>query len=1270
MRLAKNSSKTPRNSRRATAVLRRFGLLAGVMVALAVPPRAAFAQGALSNGEIHSASISSPGEIDTWTFTASQNDFISLSIGEVLPGGPDPGFVPWIRLQNPMGVQIGSNSGALVGQINVTAPLTGTYTVLVASNDSFNDATGSYRLTLAKAPGTFVVPAGDQGGAMTNGANHPGHIYVGDLDMWSFEASQNDHISLSIGELPFGEVDPGFNPWIRLIGPAGAIVGNNSGTLVGQISINAPISGTYTVLVTTNDSFNDAAGDYRLTLAKIPGMFTVPDGDEGGPLTNGGNHLGHIHVGDLDMWSFSANQNDSISLSIGEPPFGETDPGFNPWIRLISPAGVLVGSNSGTLVGQITVIAPLSGTYTVIVTTADSFNDAEGNYRLTLAKIPGTFLVNNEPEDPDEPEDNDGGPMTNGAIHTGNIRVGDLDQWSFQAAQNDFISVSIGEPPFGEVDPGFNPWIRLVGPTGVLIGSDSGILVGQINVTAPLSGTYTVLVATADSFNDATGNYRLTLAKTPGTFIVSAGDQGGPMTNLAVHPGGIYVGDLDQWTFNAVQNASVSVSITEPPPGEIDPGFNPWIRLLSPTGVLLASNSGTVSAQINVTAPLTGTYTLLVGTADSFNDAAGSYQLSVTGASSTAPTMALDKTSLRFGAVTNGAALLSQTSAQGVRLTQTGAGTVTWTATPSQPWLQVSPASGSGSANLSISVVSAGGLPPGGTVAGAITLSFVGASNSPGPINVSLTLFLNGTSANPFGFVDTPTDLRTGVTGAIPFTGWALDDIEVARVSVCRAAFGAEVAPVDPNCGGFAQIFVGFAVFIDGARPDVASAYSTYPVNTKGGWGFMVLTNMLPNQGNGTYVFQMWAQDREGHNVVLGTRTMTCANATATLPFGAIDTPEQGGVASGGAYVNFGWALTPLPKTIPTDGSTISVLVDGVAIGTASYSNLRPDIASLFPGLNNSNGAIGFRVLDTTTLTNGTHTISWVVSDNQGATEGIGSRFFTVSNGTGSLTTAVEAYADAGRTNRASRGIGSGSASGVSDPSLPLDSNVVLGRSGWHLNAPLRPFSRDASGRTIVRSEEVSRVELQLGAGPHVGYLRTSDGPSPLPVGSHLEPTTGVFTWAPGVGFVGSYDFVFLRLEGERPVARQDVRIVIAPKGSGSIGAQVVIDTPRSQQDVEQPFVLAGWSADLSATQGTGIATLHVWAYPLSGGPPVFLGTRRVTAPRGRTWPQCTESQFADSGFGLHVQGLPHGNFDLAVFAWSTVTGGFVPAKVVRATVR
>ena len=29
----------------------------------------------------------------------------------------------------------------------------------------------------------------------------------------------------------------------------------------------------------------------------------------------------------------------------------------------------------------------------------------------------------------------------------------------------------------------------------------------------------------------------------------------------------------------------------------------------------------------------------------------------------------------------------------------------------------------------------------------------------------------------------------------------------------------------------------------------------TSPRSSRAGWGFMVLTNMLPNQGNGTYVF-------------------------------------------------------------------------------------------------------------------------------------------------------------------------------------------------------------------------------------------------------------------------------------------------------------------------------------------------------------------------------------------------------------------------------
>lgn len=90
--------------------------------------------------------------------------------------------------------------------------------------------------------------------------------------------------------------------------------------------------------------------------------------------------------------------------------------------------------------------------------------------------------------------------------------------------------------------------------------------------------------------------------------------------------------------------------------------------------------------------------------------------------------------------------------------------------------------------------------------------------------------------------------------------------------------------------------------------------------------------------------------------------------------------------------------VTPSPGVIPTDGSTIEVLIDNVVVGRPVYNNFRADIAALFPGYANSNGAVGYFIIDTRTLSNGVHTIAWVVRDSLGRAEGIGSRFFTVFN--------------------------------------------------------------------------------------------------------------------------------------------------------------------------------------------------------------------------------------------------------------------------------
>jgi hypothetical protein len=105
----------------------------------------------------------------------------------------------------------------------------------------------------------------------------------------------------------------------------------------------------------------------------------------------------------------------------------------------------------------------------------------------------------------------------------------------------------------------------------------------------------------------------------------------------------------------------------------------------------------------------------------------------------------------------------------------------------------------------------------------------------------------------------------------------------------------------------------------------------------------------------------------------------------------------QGQTVSG-IVVNFGWALTPQPNIIPFDGSTIGVSVDGAFVGRPVYNNARSDIQLLFPGYQNTDGAVGHFTLDTTRLTNGVYTIAWGVSDQAGNAQGIGSRYFTVNN--------------------------------------------------------------------------------------------------------------------------------------------------------------------------------------------------------------------------------------------------------------------------------
>src|SRR5688572_15059676 len=214
-------------------------------------------------------------------------------------------------------------------------------------------------------------------------------------------------------------------------------------------------------------------------MTHTPGPITVSAGDQGGPLTNGAIHEGQILQGDVDVWTFTANAGERISLHLGES--ADTDD-FRPWLRLWAPNNATLGDVAGVSATVIDdVVAPSTGTYLVQVASYDPGFDGAGTYRLTMTHTPGPITVS---------AGDQGGPLTNGAIHEGQILQGDVDVWTFTANAGERIALHLGEI----ADTGdFRPCLRLSAPRAATLGDVAGASATVIDdVVAPSTGTYLV----------------------------------------------------------------------------------------------------------------------------------------------------------------------------------------------------------------------------------------------------------------------------------------------------------------------------------------------------------------------------------------------------------------------------------------------------------------------------------------------------------------------------------------------------------------------------------------------------------------------------------------------------------------------------------------------------------------------------------------------------------------------------------------------------------
>jgi Ca2+-binding RTX toxin-like protein len=332
-------------------------------------------------------------------------------------------------------------------------------------------------------------------------------------------------------------------------------------------------------------------------------------------LPNGGVIASEISViGEIDEFTFTANAGDTVYVRIADTETTEfVDSAFYPRIDLIDPNGALVTSSSGALVGDIAQSLVISGQYTVRARDDSSGEDETGTYNLYFAKAPGA---------------NDDGALPNGGKVSGVIDLGDLDSYTFSANAGETIYLRVADTETTEfVNSPFFPSVRLLGPSGSLITSSSGALVGDIAQALVDTGTYTVIISDESSGEDATGSYDLYFAKAPGA------NDDGCIANGQSADGFIDLGDIDSYSFHATAGTSLVVTVTD-----LDnSAFYPSVSLLGPSGNFITSDSGSLTAQINRTLTTSGLFTLIVADESSGEDAIGNYRIDISGVSVSCP---------------------------------------------------------------------------------------------------------------------------------------------------------------------------------------------------------------------------------------------------------------------------------------------------------------------------------------------------------------------------------------------------------------------------------------------------------------------------------------------------------------------------------------------------------------------------------------------------------------------------------------------------------
>ena len=550
--------------------------------------------GALVKGSPNTGVISL-GDSDGWTFNGQIGNWVVFKITETAGGAM---FSPLIELIDPNGQRRQVASDTVQARIGFQCDISGDYTLLVSGLNPSD--IGNYSVEFLQFPELNPAPAGDEGGSLSATSQTSGTLPFGDMDVFTFDVSPGEVVSLSLTETAGAAV---FRPQLELFAPSGGRIFSASDVTSVEFERAFDVSGQFQVLVSNDEGLG--AGSYDISLSRS--TFPLPSGNV---LVNGRVQTGEISTaGEQDTWTFTANTGEGVYVSVGETVSGSS---LRPFVRVFAPDGSFIDSDDSTEAGLVFVDAPSSGRYTVLVSDGNAGNNGTGGYRLHLGKTGGELAVS--------PGD-EGGELVNGIINNAAIDLGDLDVWNFTANTGEGVYVSVGETVSGS---SLRPFVRVFAPDGSFIDSDDSTEAGLVFVDAPSSGRYTVFVSDGNAGNNGTGGYRLHLGKTGGELAVSPGDEGGELVNGIINNAAIDLGDLDVWNFTANTGEGVYVSVGETVSGS---SLRPFVRVFAPDGSFIDSDDSTEAGLVFVDAPSSGRYTVFVSDGNAGNNGTGGYRL-------------------------------------------------------------------------------------------------------------------------------------------------------------------------------------------------------------------------------------------------------------------------------------------------------------------------------------------------------------------------------------------------------------------------------------------------------------------------------------------------------------------------------------------------------------------------------------------------------------------------------------------------------------------